>query len=274
MYKYLFIAGLIFIIYSCHNNSDNNVDTPSATSTAVGIPSPQPITFTVDSVYPHDPKAFTQGLEFHDGKLYEGTGLPDETNLRVVDIKSGKVEKNHHIADTSIFGEGITIFKNKIYQLTWTSHKVFVYNINNINEPIQTLNWSSEGWGLTHDSSRLIVSDGITSNIYFVSPDDFHTLKTISVVDNNGPVLNINELELIEGFLFANQWQTDDILKIDTANGHVVGKMSLKGLLPQYAAKDITDDTNVLNGIAYDSRRKRLYITGKKWPKLFAIHLN
>ena len=133
--------------------------------------------------------------------------------------------------------------------------------------------WSREGWGLTHDNSRLIVSDG-SSNIYFVSPDDFSQLRTITVSDNTGPVDSINELELIGGYIFANRWQTDDILKIDTANGHIVGKMNLTGLLAQYAAKDITSDTNVLNGIAYDSTTKKLFITGKHWPRMFEMHLN
>ncbi len=272
MKKYLLVLFLISALFSCHNNdttSNNDV-----TSVPVqGIAAPQPITYTIDSVYPHDPNAFTQGLEVYHGKLYEGTGLQNESNLRIVDIKSGKVEKNHHISDTSIFGEGITIFKNKIYQLTWTSHKVFVYDINNLDHLVNTLPWSSEGWGITHDDHRLIISDG-SANLYFVSPDDFHTLKTISVADNNGPVDNLNELELINGFVFANKWQTDEIYKIDTTNGHVVGKMNLTGLLAQYDAKEITNDTNVLNGIAYDSARKTLYITGKKWPKLFAMHLN
>lgn len=268
------LSGLccVIVLFACHNN-DTTSDNSSTTVPLQGIAAPQPITFTIDSIYPHDPKAFTQGLEFYNGKLYEGTGLQNETDLRIVDFKTGKVEKNHHIADTSIFGEGITIFNNKIYQLTWTSHKVFVYDIKNFDQPIKTLPWSSEGWGLTHDDHRLIVSDG-SSNLYFVSPEDFHTLKTISVADNNGPVDNLNELELINGSVFANKWQTDEIYKIDTTNGHVTGKMNLTGLLAQYAAKDINNDTNVLNGIAYDSSRKTLFITGKKWPKLFAMHLN
>ena len=271
MNKYFIGILMVFSFYSCQNNDTNTNTNPVPLSE--GIPAPQPITFTVDSVFPHDPKAFTQGLEFYKGKLYEGTGLKLETDLRIVNIKSGKPEMNHHIADTSIFGEGITIFKDKLYQLTWTNNKVFVYNLNNLNVPIKTLPWSREGWGLTHDNSRLIVSDG-SSNIYFVSPDDFSQLRTITVSDNTGPVDSINELELIGGYIFANRWQTDDILKIDTANGHIVGKMNLTGLLAQYAAKDITSDTNVLNGIAYDSTTKKLFITGKHWPRMFEMHLN
>ena len=277
--KALFLVCLVLVsmslFYSCTNNNDTSSITKDNSFTVPqGIPAPQPITYTVDSVYPHDPKAFTQGLEYLNGKIYEGTGLNEQTNIRIVNLKTGKPEFNHHITDTSIFGEGITIFNNKLYQLTWTSHKVFVYDLKNLNTPIKTLNWSSEGWGITHDSSSLIVSDGITSNIYFVSPDDFKTIKTISVQDNNGPVLNLNELELINGYLYANQWQTDNILKIDPSNGHVVGILNFKGLLDQYAAKDRTGDTDVLNGIAYNSQTKELYVTGKRWPRLFAIHLN
>lgn len=273
MNKYLFFIITFLTFTSCSNNETINNENSNYTP-AENISAPQAITFTIDSIYPHDPKAFTQGLEFYKGKLYEGTGLHEETNLRMVNIKTGKIEKNHHISDTSIFGEGITIFKDKIYQLTWTNHKVFVYDVNNINEPINILHWSSEGWGLTHDSSSLIVSDGITSNIYFVSPENFRTLKTISVSDNNGPVYKLNELEFVQGYLYANQWQTDNILKIDLSNGHVVGKITLSGLLAQYASKEIKDDTDVLNGIAYNSNNNEFYVTGKNWPKLFAIHLN
>lgn len=270
MNKYLFTAMLAIGFAACHN--DKEADTPSGFLPSP-IPAPQPITFTVDSIYPHDSHAFTQGLELHNGKLYEGTGLNEQSTLRIVDIKTGKVEKKYLIPDAKIFGEGITIFKDKIYQLTWTSHKVFVYNLSDITKPIKTLNWPYEGWGITHDDQRLIISDG-SSNIYFVSPDDLRVLKTISVADNTGIEDKLNELELIDGYIFANRWQTDDIFKIDTSNGHIVGKMNFTGLLSQYASKEINSDTNYLNGIAYDSATKKVYITGKNWPKLFEIRLN
>jgi glutaminyl-peptide cyclotransferase len=270
MYKYLFIVMLLAGFTACHNDKEAN--TPSG-NLPIPIPAPQPITYAIDSIYPHDIDAFTQGLEVYNGKFYEGTGLNEKTTLRIVDIKTGRVEKKYLIPDTSIFGEGITIFKDKLYQLTWTSHKVFVYNLSDITKSIKTLNWPYEGWGMTHDEQHLIISDG-SSNIYFVSPDDLKIIKTISVADNTGTEDRLNELELINGYVYANRWQTDDIFKIDTSNGHIVGKMNFTGLLSQYAAKEITSETNYLNGIAYDSATKKVYITGKNWPKLFEIRLN
>ncbi len=274
MLKRLFAVGLICVFTAC-NTETKNVDEANSGN---GILAPQPITFTIDAVYPHDTAAFTQGLQFYNGKLYEGTGQLEESTLRIVDPKTGKVEKKYLIPDTSIFGEGITIFKNKIYQLTWQSKKIFVYNLNDIMHPIKTLNWFSEGWGITNDGNSLIISDGITNKIYYTLPDEekneMRIIKEIIVADNTGGLDNINELEFIDGYIFANRWQTDYILKIDTANGHVVGKLDLTGLLAQYDAKEINGNTNVLNGIAYDSATKKLYITGKYWPKMFEMHLN
>lgn len=241
------------------------------------IPPPEPITFSVEKVYPHDQTAFTQGLEFHNGKLYEGTGEPKESRLRIVNIETGKPEKEYLIPDPTIFGEGITAFKNKIYQLTWQNHKIFVYNFNDIMHPIDTYNWSVEGWGITNDGTNLIISDG-SSKLYFVQPDEarkeMKTIKVISVADNRGELDSLNELEYINGYVFANRWYTDEILKIDTSNGHAVGIMNLAGLLHQYDPAAASVDGNVLNGIAYDSATKKLFITGKKWPKLFEIKLN
>jgi glutamine cyclotransferase len=228
-------------------------------------------------VYPHDPQAFTQGLEFYKGKLYEGTGEPKQSTLRIVDIKTGHPEKKYLIPDTTIFGEGITIYKNKIYQLTWQNHKIFEYNIDDITRPIGTYNWSVEGWGLTNDGNNLIISDG-SSKLYYVQPDEakkeMKTIKIITVSDNFGEVDSLNELEYIDGYIFANRWYNNHIIKIDTSNGHVVGIMDLTGLLHQYDPNAKFDDGAVLNGIAYDSATKKLYITGKDWPKMFEMKLN
>jgi glutamine cyclotransferase len=270
----IFTVGILAAFMAC-----NTGDKPSDSGeTGPVLPAPQPITFTIDGVYPHDSTAFTQGLEFHNGKLYEGTGQLGESTLRITDPKTGKVEKKYLIPDPDIFGEGITLFKNKIYQLTWQNNKIYVYNQNDITKPIKTLSWKSEGWGITHDNNYLIISDGITSNIYFALPDEekneMRIIKSISVADNTGALDNINELEYIDGFIYANRWQTDDILKIDTASGHVVGKMNLTGLLAQYDAREMNSNTDVLNGIAYDSATKKLYITGKRWPRMFEVRIN
>ena len=278
MSKRIFTIVLITVFSACNTGDKPADDNPI--NKVNNLPAPLPITFSIDTVLPHDPAAFTQGLQFYNGKLYEGTGQFEESTLRIVDPKSGKVEKKYLIPDSTIFGEGITIFKNKIYQLTWQSKKIFVYNLNNIMHPIKTISWKAgraEGWGITNDANNLIISDG-SDTIYYVLPDEekneMKIRKTITVADNTGYLDSINELEFIDGYIFANRWQTDYILKIDTANGHVVGKIDLTGLLAQYGAKEITNKTNVLNGIAYDSTTKKLYITGKNWPKMFELTLN
>ncbi|KAA9038609.1 glutaminyl-peptide cyclotransferase [Ginsengibacter hankyongi] len=277
MIRKLLPFALIVLLFSCNNNSTPDIDTSLPVSRPNNIPPPEPITFTVDSVYPHDPKAFTQGLQFYKGKLYEGTGEPKISSLRIVDIKTGTPEKKYVIPDPTIFGEGITIFKNKIYQLTWQNHKIFVYNLDDIMHPIATYNWSLEGWGLTNDGNNLIISDG-SSKLYYVRPDEaskqMRTIKILTVADNTGELDSLNELEYIDGYVFANRWYNNHIIKIDTSNGHAVGIMDLTGLLHQYDPNDQVGDEAVLNGIAYDSTTKKLYITGKDWPKLFEVKLN
>ena len=276
IHKFIVVVSLLFLI-SCHNSSspdyDNSVPMPKVNN----IPPPAPIMFKVDAVYPHDPTSYTQGLEFYNGKLYEGTGEWKTSKLRIVDIKTGNVEKNYLIPDTSIFGEGITIFKNKIYQLTWQNKKIFVYNLDDITHPISTFKWNREGWGATNDGKNIIISDG-SSKLYFVQPDEskkeMKINKILTVADNNGEVDSLNELELIGGYVYANRWLTNDIVKIDTASGYVVGNMNLTGLLNQYDPGAKVNSDAVLNGIAYDSTTKKLYITGKNWPKMFEMQLN
>jgi glutamine cyclotransferase len=271
--KLLPIFSLLLFFISCQNSSSPDFDTSLPVN---NIPPPSQIMFKVIAVYPHDPTAFTQGLEFHDGKLYEGTGEYNRSNLRIVDIRTGKVEKNYLIPDKSIFGEGITIFKNKIYQLTWKSHKVYVYNPGDFSHPVDTLKWDREGWGATNDGKNIIISDG-SSHLFFVQPDEkskeMRVNKVLTVADNKGEVDSLNELELINGYVYANRWLTNDIVKIDTATGHVTGKLNLTGLLQQYDPNAPIEDGAVLNGIAYDSTSKKLYITGKDWPKLFEMEL-
>lgn len=271
--KILPIFSLLLFLISCQNSSSPDFDSSLPVN---NIPPPSQIMFKVTAVYPHDPTAFTQGLEFHDGKLYEGTGEYNRSNLRIVDIKTGKIEKNYLIPDKSIFGEGITIFKNKIYQLTWKSQKVYVYNPGDFSHPVDTLKWDREGWGATNDGKNIIISDG-SSHLFFVQPDEkskeMRVNKVLTVADNKGEVDSLNELELINGYVYANRWLTNDIVKIDTATGHVTGKLNLTGLLQQYDPNAPIEDGAVLNGIAYDSNSKKLYITGKDWPKLFEMEL-
>lgn len=269
MKKYSAILALV-ILAACNNKGDSNgpID-PDIVPTKIPT-----IAYTIMAEYPHDTSAYTQGLEFHNGKLYEGTGDYKTSSLRITDHKTGKVEKKHMMGTDSIFGEGITIFKNKIYQLTWESHIVYVYDVNNIDKPIKTFKWPYEGWGLTNNGTDLIISDG-TANLYFVNAEDFKLKSTVSVSDNGGPVEAINELEYVDGFIYANVYMTDVIVKIDPSSGHVVGKMELPGFKEKFFAdRNIPGRTDVLNGIAYDSTRKTLFITGKRWPKMFELKLN
>ncbi len=260
---------------SACKNPDNNqsADNENPSISSSGLPTPQNLSINIMGIYPHDTSAYTQGLEVHAGKLYEGTGDFETSSLRITDIKSGKVEQKHVMGSPDIFGEGITIFKDKIYQLTWKNNVVYVYKLSDINKPIKTFTWPYEGWGITHNTNELILSDG-SANLYFVNPDDFKIKSTIQVTDNTGPVNELNELEWIKGYVFANVYQTDHIVKIDPSNGHVVGKLDLPNLRQQYFADQVIPErTDVLNGIAYDSTTNKIYFTGKRWPKLFEAEI-
>ena len=180
-------------------------------------------------------------------------------------------------SDSSVFGEGITVFNNKIYELTWKTHKVNVYDLSTFKK-INEINWPFEGWGLTNNGKVLIVSTG-SSNLYFVDPNTFTILKQVNVTDNNGPVSNINELEYVKGFVYANVYETDNIIKIDPETGNVVGRLDCSNILSKSGMtlnpSEYSETTGyVLNGIAYDSLKNNFYITGKQWPVLFEIKLN
>ncbi len=265
MRKYLPVLALI--VFAACNGDDKN---PGGYDPTVETPKTPAIPYTIVAEYPHDTSAYTQGLEFHNGKLYEGTGDFTTSSLRITDYKTGKVEKKHMMGTDSIFGEGITIFKGKIYQLTWESNIVYVYDINNIDKPINTFKWPYEGWGLTNNGTDLIISDG-SSKLFFVNADDFKLKSTISVTENGSPVYQLNELEYIDGFVFANIYQTDRIVKIDPSSGFVVGKMDFTGIKEKFFANQITPRTDYFNGIAYDSITKKFLVTGKRWPKMFEV---
>lgn len=272
MTKYLPFAAVLFFA-ACTNNDTNTPPVTETPTTSTASAAPQ-IKLNLLGIYPHDTSAYTQGLEIYKGKLYEGTGDYTTSSLRITDIKTGKVEQKHMMGSDAIFGEGITIFKDKLYQLTWESNIVYVYDINDINKPIKTLTWPNQGWGLTHNNTELIISDG-TANLYFVSPDDLRIRTTLQVTDNGAPVESINELEMIDGFVFGNVYQSEEIVKIDPVNGHVVGKIYLPGMKEQYFPQQIIPGrTDVLNGIAYDSTSKKIYFTGKRWPKMFEAVIN
>ncbi len=224
-------------------------------------------TFKIVNIFPHDNNAYTQGLAFQNGVLYEGTGLRGDSSLRRVELKSGKVLKILNLPDY-IFGEGITIYKDKIFQLTWESKVGFVYDKDSFTL-LQKFGYSTQGWGLASNGERLVMSDG-SSNIYFLDPETLRNIGQVQVLDENGPVEKLNELEYVKGEIFANVWKTDRIVRINPDSGKVTGWVELEGLFVQEGPMKPVD---VLNGIAYDSKKDRLFVTGKLWPKLFEIKL-
>ena len=219
------------------------------------------------NTYTHDRDAFTQGLVLENGVLYEGTGLYGKSSLRKVDLETGKVLQVHRLP-SAYFGEGITILGDTIIQLTWQSKRGFVYDKNSF-EVLREFTYETEGWGVTDDGKRLIMSDG-TSTLYFLDANTFIVTGHVQVYDSNVTVANLNELEYIRGQVYANVWHTDSIAIIDPNSGRVTGWIDLSGLLPP---KTDGMPIDVLNGIAYDTEAGRLFVTGKLWPSLFEIEL-
>jgi glutamine cyclotransferase len=269
MKRIIVLAALTsFIAGGCKNTSPDNEANVSPVNM---VPPPATINYNIMAVYPHDTTAFTEGLQWINNSLYEGTGLEGQSKLMKVNINSGKAEKSLSI-DPALFGEGITVLNNKIYQLTYTTHNVFVYDASTFKK-LGEFTWPREGWGMTTDGKDLIISTG-DSNLYFVDPDTFKEKNIVGVTDNNGPVGNINELEYVDGMVYANIYQTDYIVKIDPASGRIVGKLNLSGLLNKSNKPYNPASVDVLNGIAYNPEKKTFYITGKNWPALFELQLN
>jgi glutaminyl-peptide cyclotransferase len=222
--------------------------------------------YRVVHVFPHDSQAFTQGLVYLDGVFYEGTGLNGRSTIRKVKIETGQVMQMQKL-DSQYFGEGIAILNDTLFQLTWQSGIAFLYDRATFTRT-GTFSYTGEGWGLTHDGRRLIMSDG-TGTLRFIDPASHKEISRLAVRDGGRPVLNLNELEYIKGEVFANVWQTDRIARISPKTGEVSGWIDLKGLLP---ASEQAPDA-VLNGIAYDAAGDRIFVTGKLWPKVFEIRI-
>lgn len=224
------------------------------------------INYRVVKTYPHDRNSFTQGLEFYNGYLYEGTGLYGRSSLQKIDLKTGEVLKKRNL-DDKYFGEGITILNNKIYQLSWQNNTMFVYNLDF--DLIKKVNYSGEGWGLTNDGENLIMSNG-SEYIYYRDAKTFEITKKIQIAFDNEPLKNINELEYINGFIYANIWGKNIIVKISPDSAEVKAYLDLKNILDKI---EYDYKLNVLNGIAYLEERDHLLVTGKLWPKIFEIKL-
>lgn len=226
---------------------------------------PAEYSFTVVRAFPHDSAAYTQGLAFRDGFLYEGTGLNGRSSLRKVNLETGSVVQ-HVDLPSEFFGEGITIYKDRVFQLTWKSHICFVYDLSSFRR-VRQFQYPGEGWGLAANLGELFMSDG-TSEIRVLDPDTFRKKRRIKVRDGSKPLDELNELEFVEGQIFANVWHSNRIARISPETGTVVGWIDLAGLLsPVYHL----EPEAVLNGIAYDAIRKRLFVTGKLWPSVFEI---
>ncbi len=224
-------------------------------------------TYRIVHAYPQDASAFTQGLVYVDGMLYEGTGLPGRSSIRMVDLKTGRVLQKHDLP-AQYFGEGLTDWGSNLIELTWKSHVGFVYDRFSF-RLLRTFPYPGEGWGLTHDGQHLILSDG-TAVLRLLDPTTFLQVGRITVTDRGRPVLNLNELEYVHGEIYANIWQTGRIARISPRTGNVLAWIDLAGLLP---AEQRANGDAVLNGIAYDSKHDRLFVTGKLWPQLFEIRL-
>jgi glutamine cyclotransferase len=249
---------ILVIVFLCH---------ALAPATIAGVAPPARTDgYRIVHVYPHDPNAFTQGLVYVDGKLYESTGLNGRSSLRMVDLSSGQVLQRYDLP-TEYFGEGLTNWGSDLVQVTWKAGTGFVYDQFSF-ALRRTFHYEGEGWGLTRDEKALILSDG-TSIIRFLDPKSFREVKRISVHDGSGhPVMELNELEYIHGEIYANIWQTDKIVRISPLAGTVLGWIDLSGLMDK---RGLAASDAVLNGIAFDSKADRLFVTGKLWPKLFEI---
>jgi len=240
----------------------------SCTSKKETIENPTFIDFKVQNTFPHSKESFIQGFVIHNGQLYESTGQEDSW-VGIVNVKTGEADKKI-ILDKKYFGEGITILNNKIYQLTWKNNVGFVYDLKTF-EKLEEFKYTSEGWGLTHDSTQLIMSDG-TSTLYFRDTLSFEIKKKLQVTYNNKPVNSLNELEYIAGHIYANVWRTNWIAKINPTNGEVLGFIDLSKLVQQ--TNLITPNADVLNGIAWHEGTQSMLVTGKNWPYIYVLKLN
>ncbi len=247
--------------------SNGKTETYSVTAKVFSDRAPDEYTYRVINSYPHDPEAYTQGLLVIDGQLYESTGQRGASDLRVADVSTGRPTRKLSLEDR-FFGEGLTVFGDQLYQLTWTSNLCLVYDRTTLKQT-KTFDYPTEGWGLTTIGNEIVMSDG-TDNLYFRDPDTFEVLRQGQVRDDQRPVFKLNELEYIDGLIYANVYPTDEIVMINPSTFAVEGRINLAGILN---TNNYNRPLDVLNGIAYDQADRKIYVTGKLWPKLFEIEL-
>lgn len=286
------LYGLILmtvLTFACGNNPSANVNTSvknTNVSNTKSADSKLPVyTYEIVNTYKHDPKAFTQGLVFNNGFLYESTGEYDESSLRKVELQTGKILQKKDVPD-EYFAEGMTVLNGKIYQITWRENTAFVYDVNDF-KLLKEIKYQGSGWGLTNDGTHLILSDG-THILKFLDSETFNTVRTVAVKKEDGnPLYHLNELEFVEGEIWANIWHSEEaatnnehgylpnlgkpnyIARIDPQSGNIVGWIDLGNISPS----DMSESENTLNGIAYDAATKRIFVTGKNWKNLFEIKL-
>lgn len=263
--KPFFFIGASLFLASC-----NNGDTPPPPVNPEG---PKTISYSVINTYPHDTSSFTEGLLIYKGDLYESTGEKGRSKLLKLDLKTGKPLQSIDL-DKKYFGEGIAILNDTIYQLTYQEKVGFMYSLKDFKKLGEFSFASPEGWGMTTNGKEIIASDG-TSNLYFYQPGTFRLLRTQPVTESGSLSYNVNELEYIDGYIYANQWQQPYILKIDPASGVVVGKIDITDTWNRIKTKNTGQGSDIVpNGIAYDNAAKKIYITGKNWPELYEIQLS
>lgn len=264
MKKLTLVAGLLFSLYACKNKDEQS----GTTGTTPDPNAPRSMSYSIVATYPHDTSSFTEGLLFYNGELYEGTGNRGTSRLMKTDLATGKVLKSISL-DKQYFGEGIVIVRDTIYQLTYQEKVGFKYTLKDFKKIGEFQFESKEGWGMTFDGTYIIASDG-TKYLYYYDPTTFQLIRKLEVLEGSANSYNINELEFINGYIYANQWQTAYILKIDPKSGHVVAKADLTNVYQRLKARAPYIDTG-LNGIAYNAATKKIYITGKYWPELYEV---
>lgn len=261
------LGNTSFRVLATKTDGVENTRTKSLTTLSDIVP--KKYSYQTLNNYPHSKKHYTEGLEFHDGFLYESTGENGESGIFKTVLQTGNSVQSYYLDDI-YFGEGITILNNKIYQLTYRAQKGFVYKLSDF-AVIDSFTYpSKEGWGMTNDGTNLIMSDG-TDRLTWINPNDFSVVKTLQIANDRGIINNLNELEYIDGTLYANVYTTEMIIQIDPETGKVLAEINLNGILNMY--KTATDTVDYMNGIAYDKKNKRMYVTGKWWPRLFEIKL-
>jgi|SRR5450432_26341 glutamine cyclotransferase len=276
MLKFFFPFFFISILaIACKDSSESSENSGSVEGPAKSD-EPPAITYTVLNALPHDTSSYTEGLLMHQGKLYESSGAPQEIEktksiVGIVDPVTGKITVKAELDRKTYFGEGITILHDKLYQLTWTNKKGFIYDLKTFKKTGEFDIPTKEGWGMTTDGNSLIMSDG-SSNLTFLDPVTFKTNRIVGVTDNNGPVGNINELEYVNGNILANVYQTAYIIRIDPNTGKVLGKADFSNLVKEIKLKN--PDVDYMNGIAYDSANNKIFVTGKLWPNIYEVRLN